>query len=319
MDLQRHPLPEAIVSIAHLRVFVEQHVFVVWDFMLLLKALQQHLAPSGVPWVPPRYPRSAGLINSLVAEEECDCLHALHNHLLLSESGSRCATYDRKGACATARSVTLKPTGFGGLGVLPSRGEVTMFQKVLIANRGEIACRVIRACRAMGIKSVAVFSDADRHAVHVRMADEAYHIGPASSKESYLVGSKILDVAERSGAQAIHPGYGFLSENADFRRQCEDAGVTFIGPPALISTMRRWLGCRNTRHWSNGALSIAVSAASSPWSPYSATSEMLCIDWPWRTRRSVFGCGRAEGCGRVDDRLRKDVVDDDRVHRTAVE
>jgi acetyl-CoA carboxylase, biotin carboxylase subunit len=107
-----------------------------------------------------------------------------------------------------------------------------MFKKVLVANRGEIACRVIRACRTMGIKSVAVFSDADRQAVHVRMADEAYHIGPASSKESYLVGAKILDVAKRSGAEAIHPGYGFLSENADFRRQCEAAGVVFIGPSA---------------------------------------------------------------------------------------
>ena len=95
--------------------------------------------------------------------------------------------------------MTLKPTGYGGLGARRIRdtGEVAMFQKVLIANRGEIACRVIRACRAMGIQSVAVFSDADRHAVHVRMADEAYHIGPASSR-SYLVGAKILDVAKRA-------------------------------------------------------------------------------------------------------------------------
>ena len=107
-----------------------------------------------------------------------------------------------------------------------------MFKKVLIANRGEIACRVIRACRTLGIESVAVFSEADRHAVHVRMADEAYFIGPAPSKESYLVGEKILDVAARSGAEAIHPGYGFLSENAHFRRECEKAGIVFIGPSA---------------------------------------------------------------------------------------
>lgn len=107
-----------------------------------------------------------------------------------------------------------------------------MFKKVLIANRGEIACRVIRACRAMGIQSVAVFSEADKDAVHVRMADEAFLIGPAPSKESYLVGHKILAVAAQSGADAIHPGYGFLSENAGFRRDCEAAGVVFIGPSA---------------------------------------------------------------------------------------
>jgi acetyl/propionyl-CoA carboxylase alpha subunit len=106
-----------------------------------------------------------------------------------------------------------------------------MFRKILIANRGEIACRVIRACREMGIATVAVYSDADRNALHVRMADEAYHIGPAPSSDSYLRGDKMIDVALRSGAEAIHPGYGFLSENADFVRNVADAGITFIGPP----------------------------------------------------------------------------------------
>src|SRR6516164_4291732 len=105
-----------------------------------------------------------------------------------------------------------------------------MFKRILIANRGEIAVRIIRACREMGIESVAVFSDVDRRALHVRQADHAYHIGPATASESYLNIAKILDVARRSGADAIHPGYGFLSENARLAKACRDAGVKFIGP-----------------------------------------------------------------------------------------
>jgi acetyl-CoA carboxylase biotin carboxylase subunit len=105
-----------------------------------------------------------------------------------------------------------------------------MFSKVLIANRGEIALRIIRTLREMGIRSVAVYSDADRAALHVRKADEASWIGPASSSESYLSIERILDSARRHGAEAIHPGYGFLSENARFAQACEDAGITFIGP-----------------------------------------------------------------------------------------
>jgi 3-methylcrotonyl-CoA carboxylase alpha subunit len=106
-----------------------------------------------------------------------------------------------------------------------------MFSKILIANRGEIACRVIKTARRLGIKTVAVFSDADRGARHVAMADEAVHIGGSPARESYLVVDKILDAAKRTGAQAIHPGYGFLSENAGFAEACEKAGIVFIGPP----------------------------------------------------------------------------------------
>ncbi|MFP4068595.1 MAG: biotin carboxylase N-terminal domain-containing protein, partial [Opitutales bacterium] len=105
-----------------------------------------------------------------------------------------------------------------------------MFQKVLIANRGEIACRIIRTLDALGLRSVAVYSDADRDAPHVAMAAESHRIGPAPVSESYLKAETILEIARSSGAQAIHPGYGLLSENADFARACEAAGIAFIGP-----------------------------------------------------------------------------------------
>src|ERR1700732_3664539 len=105
-----------------------------------------------------------------------------------------------------------------------------MFTKVLVANRGEIACRIIRTLRKLGIQAVSVFSDADRHAMHVALADESFRIGPAPAKQSYLNSQEILSVAKNSGCQAIHPGYGFLSENAEVASDCENAGVRFIGP-----------------------------------------------------------------------------------------
>ncbi|CAL1548836.1 unnamed protein product, partial [Lymnaea stagnalis] len=104
--------------------------------------------------------------------------------------------------------------------------------KILIANRGEIACRVMRTAKRLGIRSVAVYSEADRNSMHVAMADEAFHIGPAAASESYLRQDKILNVARLSGAQAIHPGYGFLSENVEFAQTCERENIVFIGPPA---------------------------------------------------------------------------------------
>ena len=105
-----------------------------------------------------------------------------------------------------------------------------MFKKILVANRGEIACRVMKTARKMGIKTVAVYSEADKDAMHVTMADEAVCIGPAASKESYLVMDKIIAACKQTGAEAVHPGYGFLSENATFSRRLEEEGIIFIGP-----------------------------------------------------------------------------------------
>src|SRR5580658_4547104 len=126
-----------------------------------------------------------------------------------------------------------------------------MFRKVLIANRGEIACRIIRSLRHMGIAAVAVYSDADRHAMHVLQADAAIHLGPAPVSDSYLREDRLIAAARDCGAEAIHPGYGFLSESPTFAQACEAAGIVFIGPtPAQI----RDFGLKHT------ARDIAASA-----------------------------------------------------------
>ena len=118
--------------------------------------------------------------------------------------------------------------------------------KVLVANRGEIAVRVILAVRELGIKSVAIYSEPDRTALHVLLADEAYPIGPAAASESYLVIDNIISAAKESGADAIHPGYGFMSENAEFSDRCKTEGITFIGPTAdSINSMGDKLSARD--------------------------------------------------------------------------
>ena len=122
-----------------------------------------------------------------------------------------------------------------------------MFKKILIANRGEIAVRVAKACQQLGIPCVAVYSVADAQAPHVALADEAYEIGPAPVPQSYLVVDKLLEVAKQAGCDAVHPGYGLLSENAGFARRCQEAGLTFIGPkPEVIEAMGSKTHARDT-------------------------------------------------------------------------
>src|ERR1700738_4556190 len=113
---------------------------------------------------------------------------------------------------------------------------LSVIESLLVANRGEIACRIFRTAKRLGIRTIAVFSDADALAQHVREADEAIRIGPAAPRESYLNVARILDAARAAGARAVHPGYGFLSENAEFAQACVDAGLVFVGPTAAMMT-----------------------------------------------------------------------------------
>jgi acetyl/propionyl-CoA carboxylase alpha subunit len=137
------------------------------------------------------------------------------------------------------------------------------FKKVLVANRGEIAVRVMRALKELGTPSVAIYSEADRLALHVRMADEAWPVGPAPSRDSYLKVENVLAAAKAFGADAIHPGYGFLSENADFARKCVEAGITFIGPPPEAITM---MGNKVVaREAARKAGAPVVPGATAPW------------------------------------------------------
>jgi acetyl-CoA carboxylase, biotin carboxylase subunit len=167
----------------------------------------------------------------------------------------------------------------------------SMIKKILIANRGEIACRVMRACREMGIATIAVYSDADRDALHVRMADEAYHIGPSPSAESYLRQDKVIDVALKAGADAIHPGYGFLSENAEFVRQVTAAGIIFIGPPP--EAMEGLGGKMSARKIAIEAGVPIVPGTTEPLSSFEdAAKTALEIGYPVMLKASAGGGGK---------------------------
>jgi acetyl-CoA carboxylase biotin carboxylase subunit len=172
-----------------------------------------------------------------------------------------------------------------------------VFQKVLVANRGEIALRVIRTLREMGIRSVAVYSDADRASLHVRKADEAAHLGPAPSSESYLRIDKILDAARRHGAEAIHPGYGFLSENAAFAQACKDAGIVFIGPSARsIQMMGSKTGARQVAK--DGGAPIVPGTEQGLTSPDEALEFARTAGFPVMLKAVAGGGGK--GMRRVD-------------------
>ena len=166
-----------------------------------------------------------------------------------------------------------------------------MFNKILIANRGEIACRVIRACREMRIDTVAVYSDVDGDALHVRMADEAYHVGAAPSSESYLRGEKIIEVAKESGAEAIHPGYGFLSENAAFVKEVKNSGLVFIGPsPEAMEAMG---GKMSARKIAIAAGVPVVPGTTEPLTSYNdATETAASFGYPIMLKASAGGGGK---------------------------
>ena len=165
-----------------------------------------------------------------------------------------------------------------------------MFKKILIANRGEIAVRVIRACREMGIASVAVYSEADRQALHSRLADQALCIGPAPAKESYLSGERILAAAHESGAEAIHPGYGFLAENAPFARAVQAAGLVFIGPPpAAIEAM----GDKGRARQQMQASGVpVVPGYQGPDGPAVLAEQAAQIGWPLLVKAAAGGGGK---------------------------
>jgi len=172
-----------------------------------------------------------------------------------------------------------------------------MFQKILIANRGEIAVRIIRACREMGIASVAIYSEADVDTIHARMADEAVCCGPARATESYLDIGKIVSIARETGADAVHPGYGFLSENADFAKAVTEAGITFIGPtPEVIAAMGRKIAARERMLAAGVPVVPGGDRIEDPKEALRAAEE---IGYPVLVKASAGGGGR--GMRRVDD------------------
>ena len=172
-----------------------------------------------------------------------------------------------------------------------------MIKSLLIANRGEIACRIIRTSRAMGVRTVAVYSDADARALHVRQADEAVHIGLSPAAESYLRGDRIIEAAKATGAEAIHPGYGFLSENADFAQAVIDAGLVWVGPnPGSIRAM----GLKDAakKLMQNAGVPVTPGYMGEDQSPERLFKEAEAIGWPVLIKAVAGGGGK--GMRKVD-------------------
>src|SRR5690242_15150691 len=173
-----------------------------------------------------------------------------------------------------------------------------MIKRLLVANRGEIALRVIRACREVGVESVAVYSDADAHAPHVSAADRSVHIGPAAAVESYLSTARLLDAVRASGADAVHPGYGFLSENASFAAACEREGIVFVGPPSsVIAQMGSKIAARRLMQ----AAGVPVVPGETPLDQTDAgvADALARVEYPALVKASAGGGGK--GMRRVDD------------------
>ena len=178
------------------------------------------------------------------------------------------------------------------------------FSKVLVANRGEIAIRVFRTLRELGIGTVAVYSDADRGSPHVELADEAYLIGPGPAAESYLQGARVVEVARRAGAEAIHPGYGFLAENAGFARACADAGIVWIGPPpGAMELMGSKIASRETMR----AAGVRVIPGTT--APVKSAEEVLRVGdehgWPLAIKASAGGGGKGLKVARSPDEIER--------------
>lgn len=178
-----------------------------------------------------------------------------------------------------------------------------MFKKILIANRGEIALRVIRACRELGIRSAAVYSDVDRESLHIRFADEAYYIGEAQPEKSYLNIDRIIEAAKKAGADAIHPGYGFLAENHNFAARCADEGIPFIGPPAeAMSLVGDKIAARRTVGKTDAPLIPGMTTASSDIKEFEEFSQK--IGFPILIKASMGGGGKGMRVVRSEDELR---------------
>jgi acetyl-CoA carboxylase biotin carboxylase subunit len=173
-----------------------------------------------------------------------------------------------------------------------------MIARLLIANRGEIALRIIRACREMGVESVAVYSDADRHAPHVGAADRSVHIGPAPAVDSYLSITRVIDAARATGADAIHPGYGFLSENAAFAAECEKAGIIFVGPPSgVIAQMGSKIAAR--RLMQNAGVPVVPGETPHDQSDSGIAGVVSRVGFPALVKASAGGGGK--GMRRIDE------------------